>query len=145
MLQDAPHPPDIDSLIPSYWRRLVAICPSDERHYKPCAQLNAAQRSSPHNVSVQPFRFGGLGVWNTLTFSTVTEGGQHKSRGGDVWVAVLADTARGRRVPARVFDLVSISMCVHPSLCTAGSYRRTCRATARTRWRSSRCVPAFTR
>lgn len=60
LLRDAPPPPDISALIPTYWRRLEAICPEAERQYKNCAQRDPAQRSSPLHVAVEPFQFGGV-------------------------------------------------------------------------------------
>lgn len=109
LLPDAPPPPDIDALIPLYWRQLAQICPEHERLYKPCSARDPAQRSTT-NITLQAFSFSGLGVWNTLAFATSTADGQPKTRGGDSWAAWLQDPATKLRIPTRVFDQVGCKM-----------------------------------
>ncbi len=124
LLHGAPPPPDIGAVIPTYWRRLDSICPEAERGYKPCAERDPAQRSSPAHVAVQPFAFGGLGVWNTLSFATATANGQRKSRGGDTWTARLLDDSTSLRIPARMFDQVGSANRSGPTLRQHDVYRR---------------------
>lgn len=104
--RDAPPPPDVEALILGYADKLELICPADQRVHRPCAALDASQRSSARreHLAVLPFQFSGLGVWNGLVFSTKTQSGQPKRRGGDVWWATLRDEEQGLRIPARVFD-----------------------------------------